>query len=171
MEGGSGEAALPHAPCAQATCERNAEHSYRDSTMRNAAASARVMQRTALGMRLEQEHTMSERNPGDLKDSMSDMARTASQTAEDGRRTAAERLGSAASAVRDRADQLPGGPKVQQFAHAAAERLSTTADYVRSHDAKHMLADVERVVKNNPGPSLVIAAAFGFVLGRALTRE
>jgi ElaB/YqjD/DUF883 family membrane-anchored ribosome-binding protein len=113
-------------------------------------------------MRLEQEHTMSDRNPldqslknstSDLKESVSDMARTA------------------ASAVRDRVDQLPGGPKVQQFAQAAAERLSTTADYVRSHDAKRMLDDVGRVVKNNPGPSLVIAAAFGFVLGRALTRE
>jgi len=150
---------------------------------------ARVMQ--AIAMRLEQEHTMSERNPfdqslknsvegvaerattraGDLKESMSDMARTASQTVDDGRKTAAKRLGSAASAVRDRADQLPGGPKVQQFAHAAADGLNTTADYVRSHDAKHMLSDVKRVVKNNPGPSLVIAAAFGFMLGRALTRE
>ena len=107
----------------------------------------------------------------EIKDSVSDMARTATQTVDDGRQTAAERLGSAASAVRDRADQLPGGPKVQQFAHAAAERLSTTADYVRSHDAKHMLSDVKRVVKNNPGPSLVIAAAFGFMLGRALTRD
>jgi ElaB/YqjD/DUF883 family membrane-anchored ribosome-binding protein len=108
---------------------------------------------------------------GDLKESMSDMARTASQTVDDGRKTAAERLGNAASAVRDRADQLPGGPKVQQFAHAAADGLNTTADYVRSHDAKHMLSDVKRVVKNNPGPSLVIAAAFGFMLGRALTRD
>ena len=107
----------------------------------------------------------------DVKASMSDAARTAAQTLDEGRQIAAERLGSAASAVRDRLDQLPGGPKVQQFAHAAAERLSTTADYVRSHDAKHMLADVTRVVKNNPGPSLVIAAAFGFVLGRALTRD
>jgi ElaB/YqjD/DUF883 family membrane-anchored ribosome-binding protein len=150
---------------------------------------ARVMQ--AIAMRLEQEHTMSERNPfdqslknsvegvaerattraGDLKESMSDMARTASQTVDDGRKIAAERLGSAASAVRDRADQLPGGPKVQQFAHTAADGLNTTADYVRSHDAKHMLSDVKRVVKNNPGPSLVIAAAFGFMLGRALTRD
>lgn len=107
----------------------------------------------------------------DIKESMSDMARTATQTVDDGRQTAAERLGSTASAIRDRADQLPGGPKVQQFAHAAAERLSTTADYVRSHDAKRMLTDVERVIKNNPGSSLVIAAAFGFVLGRALTRD
>jgi len=114
---------------------------------------------------------MSERNPFDLKESVSDMARTATQTVDDGRKTAAERLGSAASAVRDRADQLPGGPKAQQFAHAAAEGLSTTADYMRSHDAKRMLADVKGVVKNNPGPSLIIAAAFGFMLGRAFTRD
>ena len=107
----------------------------------------------------------------DLKESMSDMARTATRTVDHGRQTAAERLGSAASAVRDRVDQLPGGPKVQQLAHAAAERLSKTADYMRSHDAKRMLGDVERVVKNHPGPSLAIAAAFGFVLGRALTRD
>ena len=107
----------------------------------------------------------------DVKASMSDAARTAAQTLDEGRQIAAERLGSAASAVRDRLDQLPGGPKVQQFAHAAAERLSTTADYVRSHDAKRMLTDVERVAKNNPGISLVVAAAFGFVLGRALTRH
>jgi ElaB/YqjD/DUF883 family membrane-anchored ribosome-binding protein len=60
---------------------------------------------------------------------------------------------------------------VQQFARAAAERLSTTADYVRNHDAKRMLADVEGVVKNNPGVSLVVAAVCGFMLGRSLTRS
>ena len=119
---------------------------------------------------------MPDRNPLDqsLKnsaESVADMARAATQTVDDARQTAAERLGSAASAVGDRADQLPGGPKIQRFAQAAAERLSTTADYVRSHDAKRMLADVERVVKNHPGPSLMIAAAFGVVIGRALTRD
>lgn len=107
----------------------------------------------------------------DVRESISDMARTAKQSIDDGRQTAAERLGSAASAVRDRAEQLPGGPKVQQFAQAAAERLSATADYMRSNDPQRMLADFGRVVKNNPGPSLVVAAAFGFVLGRALTRD
>jgi ElaB/YqjD/DUF883 family membrane-anchored ribosome-binding protein len=144
-----------------------------------------------IATRFEQEHMMADRNPldqslknsaeavaeraanraNDMKESMSGMARTAAQTVDEGRQAAASRLGDAASAVRDRADQLPGGPKVQQFAHAAAERLSTTADYVGSHDAKRMLADVERVVKNHPGPSLVLAAAFGFVIGRALTRD
>jgi ElaB/YqjD/DUF883 family membrane-anchored ribosome-binding protein len=121
----------------------------------------------------EQEHTMSDRNPLDqsLKNSAEAAAAQIGSRANDIKESVSERLGSAASAVRDRADQLPGGQKVQQFAHVAAERLSTTADYMRSHDTKGMLADVERVVKNNPGPSLVIAAAFGFVIGRALTRD
>jgi ElaB/YqjD/DUF883 family membrane-anchored ribosome-binding protein len=106
-----------------------------------------------------------------IKESVSDVARTTAQTVDEGRQSAAERLGSAASAVRDRADQLPGGPKVQQFAQATADRLSATADYMRSHDTKRMFADVARVVKNNPGPSLAIAAAFGFLIGRSLTRD
>ena len=60
---------------------------------------------------------------------------------------------------------------MNEFASAAAERLSTTADYMRTHDAKRMVADVETVVKNNPGPALLAAAVFGFVVGRALTRD
>jgi len=67
--------------------------------------------------------------------------------------------------------ELPGGQRVKELASAAADRFSTTADYVRTHDAKRMMADVETVVKNNPGPALLVAAAFGFVLGRALTRD
>ena len=61
--------------------------------------------------------------------------------------------------------------KVQEFAHAAADRLSTGADYVRSHDASRMMTDVETVVKNNPGRALALAAAFGFIVGRALSRD
>jgi ElaB/YqjD/DUF883 family membrane-anchored ribosome-binding protein len=34
-----------------------------------------------------------------------------------------------------------------------------------------MMADIESVVKKNPGPALVVAAAFGFLLGRALSRN
>ena len=84
---------------------------------------------------------------------------------------AADRLDSAVSAVQERMGELPGGQRVKELASAAADRFSTTADYVRTHDAKRMMADVETVVKNNPGPALLVAAAFGFVLGRALTRD
>ena len=118
--------------------------------------------------------TMGERvlsRANEAKESMSDAVRVAAEKINEGRETAAERLEGAASTVRERADQLPGGPKVKEFATAAADRLSGTADYVRTHDATRMRADVERLVKNNPGPALVVAAAFGFLLGRALSRN
>ena len=60
---------------------------------------------------------------------------------------------------------------VDEARQTIAERLSSTTDYVRNIDAKRMLSNVERVVRDNPGPSLVIAAAFGFVIGRSLTRN
>jgi ElaB/YqjD/DUF883 family membrane-anchored ribosome-binding protein len=84
---------------------------------------------------------------------------------------AADRLEGVASAVQERVRELPGGQRVKELASAAADRLSTTADYMRTHDAKRMMADMETVVKNNPGPALLVAAVFGFVLGRALTRD
>jgi ElaB/YqjD/DUF883 family membrane-anchored ribosome-binding protein len=102
---------------------------------------------------------------------MSDVARTATKKVDEGRSMAADRLESAASTVHERADDLPGGQRVKEFANAAADRLSTTADYMRTHDAKRMMEDVETVVKNNPGAALLFATAFGFMLGRALTRD
>lgn len=107
----------------------------------------------------------------EAKDSMSDMARAATRKIDEGRSMAADRLESAASAVQERVGELPGAQRVKEYASAAADRLSTTADYVRTHDAKRMMADVETVVKNNPGPALLVAALFGFVLGRALIRD
>lgn len=106
----------------------------------------------------------------EAKNSMSDMARTATRKVDESRSMAADRLEGAASTVSERAADLPGGQRVKELASAAADRLSTTADYVRNHDAKRMMADVETAVKNNPGPALLVAVAFGFVLGRALTR-
>ena len=106
----------------------------------------------------------------DAKDAMWDAAHTATKKVDEGRLMAADQLENAASTVHERANDLPGGQGVRDFAHAAADRLSTTADYMRTHDTKRMMADVETVVKNNPGPALLIAAAFGFVLGRSLTR-
>lgn len=107
----------------------------------------------------------------EAKDSLSDTARIATKRIEEGRSIAADRLESAASAVQERVDELPGGQRVKELASAAADRLSTTADYMRTHDTKRMMADVKTVVKNNPGPALLVAAVFGFVLGRALTRD
>jgi ElaB/YqjD/DUF883 family membrane-anchored ribosome-binding protein len=96
----------------------------------------------------------------EAKDSISDIASAATRKVDEGRSMAADRLESAVSAVQERVGELPGGQRVKEL-----------AGYVRTHDAKRMMADVETVVKNNPGPALFVAAAFGFVLGRALTRD
>ncbi len=103
--------------------------------------------------------------------SMTDAAGDVAEAIDESRSTAADGLDTAASALHDRADDLPGGERVRHFARATADRLSTGADYVRSHDAKRMMGDVESFVKSNPGPALVVAAAFGFLLGRALSRD
>ena len=103
--------------------------------------------------------------------SMTDAARDAAATIDESRSTAADGLDAAASALHDRAAELPGGETVRNVARATADRLGSSAEYVRTHDAKRMMADVESFVKNNPGPALAVAAAFGFLLGRALSRD
>ena len=104
-------------------------------------------------------------------ESITDAGRDAARTIDENRSTAADGLDSAASTLRNRADQLPGGETVRDFAHSTADRLSTGAEYMRTHDTRRMMADVESIVKKNPGPALALAAAFGFLLGRALSRD
>jgi ElaB/YqjD/DUF883 family membrane-anchored ribosome-binding protein len=90
---------------------------------------------------------------------------------DDNRGTAASGLESAAGALRERADALPGGEKVANAAHATANAVGVAADYVRDTDLKAMMADVQQLVKNNPGPALLTAAALGFLLARTFSRD
>ncbi len=103
--------------------------------------------------------------------SITDAARDAGTALDDSRSAAADNLDAAASAVHDRVADLPGGESVRNVARATADRLSSSADYVRTHDARRMMADVESIVRSNPAPALAIAATLGFVLGRALSRD
>ena len=72
---------------------------------------------------------------------------------------------------REKAQEYLGGTRVQEFADAAAEGVNEASDYLRNTDAQRMRADVERLVKSNPGPAILIAATFGFLLGRTLSRR
>ena len=103
------------------------------------------------------------------KGAASDLGRTASDKVDRNRDAAAKGIDSAASALHQRADNLPGGEKVTNLAHSTADKLNATADYVRDHDVKSMMTDVETLVKNNPGPSLLAAAVVGFLVGRSLS--
>jgi len=88
-----------------------------------------------------------------------------------GRRAAADGLDSAATALHEKADNLPGGEKVASAAHTAAKGLGSTADYIRTSNLKGMMEDLQQVVKNNPGASLLTAAALGFLVARAFSRN
>jgi hypothetical protein len=103
------------------------------------------------------------------KDKASALGRTTADKIDDNREAAAGGLAAAASTLHEKADALPGGEKVASIAHSAADKLSGTADYVREHDVNGMMADLERLVKANPGPSLVAAAVVGFLVARAFS--
>ena len=106
-----------------------------------------------------------------VKNKVSELGRTAADTIDEGRETAAGGLDKAATTIHENASSLPGGQKVAELAHATAEKLNSTAGYMRSHDLKKMMDDVEILVKNNPGPSLAAAAVVGFLFARAFTRN
>ncbi|HET9329226.1 MAG TPA: hypothetical protein VFO23_01750 [Steroidobacteraceae bacterium] len=86
---------------------------------------------------------------------------------------ATERLrGSAASGLTSAADAVhAGGERVASAAHRAGDALASGAEYVRDNDVRDMVDDLAEVVRNNPGPALLCAAALGFVLGRSVYRH
>lgn len=106
-----------------------------------------------------------------VKDKLTDFGRTATNKIDENRDAAASGLQKAASALHDRAENLPGVDTVSNLAHDAANKLTATADYVREHDANRMMADVENLVKKNPGPSLLAAVVVGFLAGRAFSNN
>jgi ElaB/YqjD/DUF883 family membrane-anchored ribosome-binding protein len=113
------------------------------------------------------------RTAREFGESAADAARHASAKVQDAGAAAVDGLAGAASSVRQKAGEYLGAsaPRVQEFADAAAKRISATADYVRNSDTDRVKADVETMVRNHPGPALIAAAAVGFLLGRALSRD
>lgn len=99
-----------------------------------------------------------------VKDKTQELGRDAMNKIEENRVSAAGALKNAASTIHQNADKLPNGP---DMAHSAADRVEAVASYLQAHDTKQMMADVENVVRRNPGPSLLVAGALGFLIGRA----
>jgi len=106
-----------------------------------------------------------------VKDKVASVGRAAAEKIDSNRQSAASGLENAASTLHEKADSLPGGEKVSGLAHAAADKLDATAEYVREHDMSGITADLERIVRKNPGPALLTAAAIGFLVGRAMSSD
>ncbi len=103
------------------------------------------------------------------KTKAADLGQKAADTVDANRSSAAGMLDSAANTIHDKSANLPGGEKVAELAHETAHKLKDSADYVRTHDSKQMMADVESFVKSHPGQSLIAAAIIGFLTGRAFS--
>ena len=108
---------------------------------------------------------------GVSKGKAAEMGQKAADKIDENRGAAASGLESAAGVLREKADTLPGGERVANAAHATADAVGVAADYVRETDLKTMMADVQQLVKNNPGPALLTAAALGFLIARTFSRD
>jgi ElaB/YqjD/DUF883 family membrane-anchored ribosome-binding protein len=95
----------------------------------------------------------------------SEVGRKTADKAEQVRAGTASGMDSAADTLHERAERVAGAT------HSAADALEASADYIREHDLRSMMVDLMEVVKNNPGPALLSAAAVGFLVGRAFTRD
>ena len=100
-----------------------------------------------------------------LKAKAQDVGAKAAQRADQARVGAAAGLETVASTLHERGD------KVASAAHSAADAVSHGAGYLRDNDVQTMMGDLMEVIRRNPWPSLLGAAALGFLLGRALSRD
>jgi ElaB/YqjD/DUF883 family membrane-anchored ribosome-binding protein len=87
---------------------------------------------------------------------------------ESGRQSAASTLDNAASGIRSKADSLPGGTDVSRFARRAADKIGGAAQYLREHEVKDMMSEVESFIKEHPAQALLGAALVGFLAGRSM---
>jgi ElaB/YqjD/DUF883 family membrane-anchored ribosome-binding protein len=103
------------------------------------------------------------------RDKASEFGKTAATTIDRNIDSAATRLESTASTLRNKTASR--GDKVNRFANATADRLDDTARYFRTHHTREMVDDAGQTIRRNPAASMAVALAVGFVLGSALKRD
>lgn len=60
---------------------------------------------------------------------------------------------------------------MERVSDVASQAQQKVRDYLRDHDAKDMLDDLNSYVKSHPTQALMAAAAFGFVTAALLRRR
>jgi ElaB/YqjD/DUF883 family membrane-anchored ribosome-binding protein len=101
-----------------------------------------------------------------IEETVSDLGRKAGDKIDEQRVRAADTFESAASTLHERGDRLTS--TTSNAMHKTADKIQNAADYLREHDTRAMLGDLEEVVRRYPGQTLAAAAVIGFFAGRAL---
>jgi ElaB/YqjD/DUF883 family membrane-anchored ribosome-binding protein len=110
-------------------------------------------------------------NLGEKAREMTGQARErVSDAAEAARYRTADGLDRAAHRLEDMVDGpgVDGGGRLSGTAHTLAGGIENTAEFIRSPDVERLRADVEDVVRDNPGRTLLTTFAVGFIIGRLL---
>ena len=100
-----------------------------------------------------------------LKSKAQEVGAKAAQRADQAWVSAASGMDTVASNLHEQGDRMASA------AHSAADAVSHGAEYLRANDVETMMGDLVDVIRRNPGPALLGAAALGFLLGRALSRD
>lgn len=108
---------------------------------------------------------------GRMKEEVEGRAAEVKQNIADFGRKAADRIDSQREPVADTLNRTAStlhkqGDNAASVAHATADKFQVAAGYVREHDLKAMMGDVQDLAKRYPGQSLAAAAVVGFLLGR-----
>lgn len=103
-----------------------------------------------------------------FQDELNELKREARKRAEDVRKTVAQQLNQAASALRQEVRDSDASSEATQNVDKVAKSLEKAAVYVRRHDLEDMGEDVTRTVKRNPWQTIGIAFVAGLVVGLIL---
>jgi len=90
----------------------------------------------------------------------------ATSKADAGMEMAAGGLDSLADKVRKQGESMGEG-QVATLATAAADRMQSGAEMIRSKDADQMMTDLEGLIRRRPVESLLVAAGIGYLISRA----
>jgi len=105
----------------------------------------------------------------DVRDKASELGRTAKQSIDKNFQNAAGALEGAASAIRSRMPQGEG--RMSGIANTTANKLDSTARYMREHDTSDLYYEIGNWARRNPGAAIGTAAGIGLLLGLTLKRD
>jgi len=108
---------------------------------------------------------------GHVMDKASELGDMAAAKLDEQRAAAAKGMEKAADGLRETAGKLPGGERVAGMANAAADAIRSAGLYCRDHDFRDTVKGLKGVVEKNPGKSLLVAVALGFMFARVFSRD
>lgn len=113
-------------------------------------------------------HRMSDAT-SQVRHKASELGRSAKESIDRNFHNAAGGFEKAASAIRERMPQGEG--RMSGMASTTADKLDSTARYLRTHDTSDLYHGVESWARRNPGAALGAAAGIGLLLGMTMKRD